>query len=81
MCLFQSSRLTGSGAAEWCNVPDLTPESVREILYRPGASLTDREVAALIEWYAALSRGIAAFPAADLKSVEPPLRSTPGPAL
>jgi hypothetical protein len=75
VCL-QSSRRKHSGAAEWSQVPDLSPETVRELV---GGSLTDPQVAALIEWHAALARALAAFPEADLKSVEPPLRSTPGP--
>ena len=44
-----------------------------------GADLTDAETAALIDWYANLARGVTRFPAADLKRVEPPLRSLPGP--
>ena len=44
-----------------------------------GRQATDAEVAALAEWYANLARRVAAFPWADLKGVEPPLRSTPGP--
>jgi hypothetical protein len=45
-----------------------------------GTPLSDEEAAQLSAWYAALSRAISAFPAADLKAVEPPLRSIPGPA-
>ena len=55
---------------------ELSPESVRLIL---GVDVDDQAVAALVTWYANLSSGVAAFPAADLKAVEPPLRSTPGP--
>jgi len=51
-------------------------EAVRQVV---GAQLSDREAAALANWYAALARGVADFPQADLKAVEPPLRSTPGP--
>jgi hypothetical protein len=54
----------------------LSQRIVREIV---GAWTTDDEAAALAEWYANLSRGVAAYPEADLKGVEPPLRSTPGP--
>lgn len=54
----------------------LTPEVVRVLV---DGDLDDQAVHALIEWYANLMRGVAAFPAADLKRVEPPLRSTPGP--
>ena len=49
---------------------------VKEII---GAELTDQEVSALVEGYATLARSVAAFPGADLKRVEPPLRSVPGP--
>lgn len=55
---------------------ELTPEMVRRLL---GLEVDDATASALIEWYANLSRGIAAFPEAELKAVEPPLRSTPGP--
>ena len=51
-------------------------EAVRQVV---GAELSDAEAAALADCYAALARGVAAFPQADLKAVEPPLRSTPGP--
>jgi hypothetical protein len=55
---------------------ELTPEMVRLFV----AGDVDEEAAkALIEWYANLARGVAAFPEADLRGVEPPLRSTPGP--
>jgi hypothetical protein len=51
-------------------------EDIRRVV---GAQLSDAEVAALQAQYQPLSRGVAAFPGADLKAVEPPLRSTPGP--
>lgn len=51
-------------------------EAVRQIL---GVQLSDPEAAALADWHAALARGVAAFPQADVQAVEPPLRSTPGP--
>ena len=54
---------------------DLSPEQVRQQL--PEA--TPEEAAALAEWYAGIARAVAAFPADDLKRVEPALRSTPGP--
>ena len=54
----------------------LNADAVRQII---GTPLTDREAAALREWHTALSRAVAAFPAADLKAVEPPLHSVPGP--
>jgi hypothetical protein len=54
----------------------LSLQQVREVV---GAQLTDTEADALAAWYLGFARGVAAFPAADLKRVEPPLRSTPGP--
>jgi len=54
----------------------LSPQVVGQII---GNQVTDAEATALAEWYAALARGVAAYPQADLKGVEPPLRSTPGP--
>ena len=51
-------------------------QMVKEIIV---AELTDQEVSALVEGYATLARSMAAFPGADLKRVEPPLRSVPGP--
>jgi len=55
---------------------ELTPELVRRLL---GLEVDDTTAAALVDGYANLSRGVAAFPEAELKGVEPPLRSTPGP--
>jgi hypothetical protein len=66
----------GGRSGRMVGVTDVTPDFVREVL---GTEASDSEVAALIEWYAALSRGVAAFPAADLRAAEPALRSTPGP--
>jgi hypothetical protein len=57
---------------------DLTPDEVRR---RLASEATDAEVATLVEWYAATARAVASFPADDLRAVEPPLRSTPGPRL
>jgi hypothetical protein len=51
-------------------------DEVRRIV---GPTLTEEEARALVEWHTALARNVAAFPAADLRGVEPPLRSTPGP--
>ena len=51
-------------------------EVVREIV---GVELSEQEAAALVDWYTALAGGVANFPQADLKAVEPPLRSVPGP--
>lgn len=55
---------------------DLTPDDVRELV----PELTSDEARALAEWYAGLARGVAAFPQDDLRRVEAPMRSTPGPA-
>ena len=55
---------------------NVTPEVIRARVPEISAD----EAAALADWYAALARGVAAFPVDDLKRVEPPLRSTPGPA-
>lgn len=54
----------------------LSPEDVRRMV---GTPLTDTEVKALADWYQALSSAVANFPSAELKGIEPPLRSTPGP--
>jgi len=54
----------------------LSGDEIRRVL---GIELEEREVEALAGWYAGFARGVAAFPAADLKRVEPPLRSVPGP--
>jgi hypothetical protein len=51
-------------------------EQIRRVV---GVDLTAEEARALAEWYATQSRLVAAFPADDLKGVEPPLRSVPGP--
>jgi hypothetical protein len=60
-------------------VPEsLSKDVIREIV---GIDLSDQDAEALAAWYAGFARGVAAFPAADLKRVEPPLRSTPGPVL
>ena len=44
-----------------------------------GPTISDDEATALAAWYANLARLVAAFPEDDLKGVEPPLRSVPGP--
>jgi cytochrome c553 len=44
-----------------------------------GAELSDEEALTLADWYAAIARGVASFPRDDLRVVEPPLLSTPGP--
>jgi hypothetical protein len=53
----------------------LPPEVVRSLL--PDLSLTDEDAEALSATYAALARAVAAFPYAELRQVEPPLRSVP----
>jgi hypothetical protein len=58
------------------SVTELTPNSVRNII---GVPASEQEIDALIAWYEALARAAAEFPEAELKDVEPPLRSTPGP--
>jgi cytochrome c553 len=55
------------------------PGASEVVRHAVGVDLSEQEVAALADWYAAIARGVAAFPQADLKAVEPPLRSTPGP--
>jgi hypothetical protein len=57
---------------------ELSPDMVRLLV---GVEVDDTTAAGLIEWYTNLSRGIAEFPEVELKGVEPPLRSTPGPAV
>jgi len=44
-----------------------------------GVELSDPDAEALATWYANLARSVATFPAQDMKDVEPPLRSIPGP--
>jgi hypothetical protein len=53
-------------------------EEVRRII---GVEISDAEAEALAASYANVARGVSAFPAEDLKGVEPPLRSVPGPAI
>ena len=55
----------------------MSKDEVRRIM---GIELAEQDVEALASWYAGFARGVAAFPADDLKRVEPPLRSTPGPS-
>ena len=56
----------------------LSTEEIRGIV---GVELSEQDAEALAAWYANFARGVAAFPAADLRRVEPPLRSVPGPAV
>jgi hypothetical protein len=44
-----------------------------------GTELSDAQAEALATYYAALSRAVAAFATDELRNVEPPLASTPGP--
>ena len=55
------------------------PAADAAVARRTGVALSDEEAAALADWYADIARRVAEFPQAELKSVEPPLRSTPGP--
>jgi hypothetical protein len=54
----------------------LSVDVVRQIV---GSELAEQEAEALADWYATFARAVAAFPAADLKLVEPPLRAVAGP--
>jgi hypothetical protein len=56
----------------------LSKDEIRAIV---GIELSDQDAEALAGWYAGFARGVAAFPADDLKRVEPPLRSVPGPVV
>jgi hypothetical protein len=51
-------------------------QAVREVI---GNSLSEDEVDALLSTHAALARGLAAIAFAELKQVQPPLQSMPGP--
>ncbi len=73
--MFQK-RHVGCPFAKIARVSELTPARVRESV---GAAVTEVQARGLAEWYAALVRDLAAFPEADLREVEPPLRSMPGP--
>jgi cytochrome c553 len=53
--------------------------SANEIRRRVGTELSEADVAALADWYTALAQAVGRFPADDLQTAEPPLRSTPGP--
>ncbi|HLZ28262.1 MAG TPA: hypothetical protein VKV73_13165 [Chloroflexota bacterium] len=54
----------------------LSKDEIRRVV---GLELAEQDVEALAGWYAGFARGVAGFPADDLKRVEPPLRSVPGP--
>lgn len=56
------------------------PHENRRVQEIVGDDITDEEVDGLLGTSAALSRSIAGFPFADLRAVEPPLRSLAGPA-
>jgi hypothetical protein len=53
--------------------------SADEIRRSVGGELSEAEVIALAEWHAGIARGVSQYPAPELRGVEPPLRSTPGP--
>jgi hypothetical protein len=53
----------------------LPPETIKQLL--PDLRLGDQDAEALAATYAALVRAVAAFPYAELRQVEPPLRSVP----
>ena len=55
------------------------PAADAAVARRTEVALSDEEAAALADWYADIARRVAEFPQAELTSVEPPLRSTPGP--
>jgi hypothetical protein len=55
------------------------PLTVDEVSQVVGVALSEPEAQALADWYATQAQLVAAFPQADLKRVEPPLRSLPGP--
>ena len=57
------------------------PVAAGEIRRVIGVELSADEVDALAAWYAGFADGVAAFPAAELRPVEPPLRSVPGPVV
>ena len=51
----------------------LSPEQIKQLL--PDYQLTDADAEALAAIAGALTRAVAAFPYAELRKVEPPLRS------
>jgi hypothetical protein len=70
-------RLQPTGGYRFNVVDQQIVEMVQRVV---GPKVTDDEARALAEWYANLGRGLANFPEKDMKGIEPPLRSTPGPA-
>ncbi len=52
-------------------------ERVRALV---GTNVTDEHAQTLATYYASLSQAVAAFATDELRAVEPPLRSIPGPA-
>jgi hypothetical protein len=68
--------MIGQEGIVWAMADSLNLEDLRRIV---GDRLTSQEAEALATWYANLARSVAAFPTADLKDVEPPLRSIAGP--
>jgi hypothetical protein len=51
--------------------PPITPDQVRVLV---GERATEAEVQSLIDWYTSMRQAVDAFPARDLKWVEPPPR-------
>jgi hypothetical protein len=56
--------------------PVVAREQIRVIV---GFELSDEEADALVATSASLSRAVAEMPRAELRRVDPPLRSTPAP--
>jgi hypothetical protein len=56
--------------------PVVAREQIRAIV---GSELTDEEADALVATLASLSRAVTDMPRAELRKVDPPLRSTPAP--
>jgi cytochrome c553 len=54
----------------------LSKDEIRRIIE---TELSEQDAEALAGWYAGFARGVASYPPDDLKRVEPPLRSVPGP--
>ena len=54
----------------------MTVQYVREVIATP---LSDADAEALAAYYEALARAVQTFATDELRNVEPPLRSVPGP--
>lgn len=55
--------------------PMAQPEQIKRVVPR----ITDEEAHALATWYSSIAAAVGKFPAADMKNVEPPLRSVAAP--